>query len=70
MPSDPEKPKNADPPDPVDAIGMGGYTGVVSVGVKHLSSMQKSADSKVRHDSSWKSGAEEEPEEPRGGSSE
>ena len=70
MPSDPEKPENADPPDPVDAIGMGGYTGIVSVGVNHLGPMQKSADSKLRHDSSWKTEADEEPEEPPGDSTE
>jgi len=49
---------------------MGGYTGIVSVGVNHLGPMQKSADSKLRHDSSWKTEADEEPEEPPGDSTE
>ncbi len=63
MPKDHEKPENADSPDPVDSIASGGYTGIVGLGAKHLGPMQKPTDSKMRHDSSWKTEAEEEPEE-------
>ena len=69
MPEDHEKPHNADPSDPVDRIATGGYTGTTGLGAKHLGPTPKSADSELHRDSSWKTKAEEEPEELQGDSS-